>query len=142
MTDPQRIEIVTGHRAVRGLMYMGLALAGVAVFFIPLAFFEELEDFTVGVVGLFLFVGGCISGAGHGLRIISLERAGYPLLVTALSALAAVLFLEADENAARTFIGLLVFSLTLGLYGRWRDLGTLRKIRQTFAEEYPDDEPQ
>lgn len=134
MSEVQEIApIVLGHRAIRGLMYFCLMLAGIAVFFIPLAFFDRLQDLTIGAVGLFLIVGGTVSGAGHLWRIIVLERAGYPLIITALAALCSVLFVEAQDNAARTFIGLLIMALTLGLYGRWRDLGVLRRVNIAAA---------
>lgn len=130
--------VVTGHRFVRGAMYLLILLAGVAIFFIDLAFLENLEDATIAIVGLFLIVGGAVSSIGHVTNIVVLERAGYPLFLTALMALTAVLFSGAADNAARSVFGLLTLSFTLGLYGRWRDLGVVQKFRRAVAKEYPD----
>lgn len=136
--SPPAEPIITGHRFVRGTMYVLLMLAGVAIFFIDLAFLEKLQDATIAIVGLFLIVGGGVSAAGHVTNIVVLERAGYPLFLTALMALTAVLFSGAADNAARSVFGLLTLSFTLGLYGRWRDLGAVRNYRRAMAEEYPD----
>lgn len=126
---------ITGHRLARGSMYACLAASGVVLWFIPIPFMENLVGMTYAVIATFLIVGGLVSSAGHMLRIIVVERAGYPLLLTALTSLCATLFKESDAQAARIFIALVVFALTLGLYGRWRDLGTLRKQQVAQAHE-------
>lgn len=133
--------ILTERRTARTLMYLALIVAGVVVFYLPIAFFDNVLTFTAVVVGVFLIIGGLVSKIGHTFGIVTLERAGYPLILAAMTGLTTVLFLEAHNNTARTFIGLITLSFTLGLYGRWRDLGTLRKLRLTLAVEYTDHEP-
>jgi hypothetical protein len=125
-------------RIIHGFVYALIILAGITVFFIPLAFFDNLQDFTVGVIGLFLVLGGSVSAAGHLLKAIRVERTGYALVLPALTVLSGVLFVEADENAARAFVGLLMMALTLGLYGRQRDLRTLHRAQSAATVVYPD----
>lgn len=140
MSDEIFSPLVLGHRSLRGTMYLLIVLAGVAVFIFPVAFLSNISNFSLAVIGAFLLIGGLVSGTGHFYGVITLERAGYPLILTALMAMSAVLFYESSEGntGARVLLGLIVLSFTLGLYGRWRDLGTLRKIRATVAAEYHD----
>lgn len=140
MSDEIFSPLVLGHRSLRGMMYLLIVLAGVAVFIFPVAFLSNISNFSLGVIGAFLMIGGLVSGAGHFYGVITLERAGYPLVLTALMAMSTELLYKApDENTgARVLLGLSVLSFTLGLYGRWRDLGTLSKIRATVATEYLD----
>jgi predicted MFS family arabinose efflux permease len=118
---------VIGHRGVRGAMYGCIAAAGVTLWFVPIPFLVDLVGVTYLVISLFLLVGGTVSGIGHFLRSIIIERAGYPLFLTALAVLTAMLLKGSDDQAARVFIAFITFSFTLGLYGRWRDLKALRE---------------
>jgi hypothetical protein len=131
-------EMVTGHRGVRGLMYGCLTGAGASLWFLHIAFLADVTGLTYLGVSVFLFVGGLVSGVGHGLRILVVERAGYPLVLASLSVLAVVLFNGSGESAVRLFNGLIIFGFTLGLYGRWRDLGTLLKAQRASARGASD----
>lgn len=111
-------------------MYACIAGSGVALWFIPVPFLEDVVGWTFFFISLFLIIGGGVSMIGHWSRILILEKAGYPLILTALVSLTGLLFKGADDQAARVFIALLIFGFTLGLYGRWRDLATLVELQQ------------
>jgi hypothetical protein len=121
---------ILGHRTVRGTMYACISGAGVALWFLPIPFAENLIGVTYGIIATFLCVGGATSWLGHLLCSLVFEKAGYPLILTALVCLSSLLLLESNEQAIRIFNGLIVFAFTLGLYGRWRDLGILLKIQR------------
>jgi hypothetical protein len=111
-------------------MYASISGAGFALWFLPIPFTENFVGVTYAIIAAFLTVGGFTSWLGHLLQSLLFEKAGYPLILTALVCLSALLFLESNEQAIRIFNGLIVFALTLGLYGRWRDLGILLKIQR------------
>jgi cellulose synthase/poly-beta-1,6-N-acetylglucosamine synthase-like glycosyltransferase len=123
------------NRWLRGGMYLLLSAAGVTSLFLDLPFLDNVVNFTILMLGLFFILGGVVSGVGHFLQILVVERAGYPLLLAALVALTVILFIEADENVARAFIGLITLAFALGLYGRSRDLGTLLRIQRSLHQE-------
>jgi hypothetical protein len=115
------------------MMYLCIASAGVSLWFIDIPFLANVLGLTYLMISVFLFVGGLVSGGGHLLRILVVEKAGYPLIISAMTVLAGVLFNESGASAARVFNGLLVFGFTLGLYGRWRDLSLLLRAQKDAA---------
>jgi len=113
------------HRASRTLMYTSFIAAGISVWFLDLPFFNDLITATIFMLGLGLTAGGMIGFIGHYGQLLQIERAGYPVLITSLLTLVLILFFAPGQNAARTFIGLILLGTCFGLYGRSRDLKTL-----------------
>lgn len=123
------ITQLSHRRALRGLAYAMLALAGACGFVLWPRTLGSLLGLMTFVWAAFLLVGGLLGVWGSLWDRWLGELAGIPLLVSALCVYGTALWVS-GRTAVAGAIGSLMWALAFSLLGRWRDVRGLVKAAQ------------
>ena len=129
----QRIILFEGlgtrfWRIVRATCYVGLSAAGVLSLFLSPSTLGAALQYTIVVWSVFLIVGGIFCAAGHFFKVLLLERAGLPLLISSIGVYGAAALSQSKGAIGPMIVGLILLSFAIGLLARAREVHVDSKV--------------